>query len=204
MAASSWNKHPGSSPRPDPAQDRAGIGRNPSARGTTCLRLCVYLVVATSIVGALVAWLRGETSGPLPVWPANRPLDRLPWNAALIAATNLRVVAALLLGALLFGAPTALILAFNAFRLGWDLSALASVSPGDAALMLLYVPLEYAGLVHGAAAGIQMGIRCFGVLFEIPLATGPPHALVFTIRACGLVLAGASVEAFGMYLRSVG
>jgi uncharacterized membrane protein SpoIIM required for sporulation len=195
--------HSASSPRRARALNGDNI-RRPSARGTTCLRHCMYLVVATGIVGASAAWLRGETSGPLPVWPANRPLDRLPWNAAHIAATNLRVVAALVAGALLFGAPTALILAFNAFRLGWDLSALASVSPGDAALMLLYVPFEYAGLVHASAAGLQMGIRCFGVLFEIPFATGPPHALVLIIRGCGLVLAGASVEALAMYLRSVG
>lgn len=198
------NIHPASSPKHELAQDRAGGRLHPSARGTTCLRHCLYLVVATSMVGASVAWLRGETSGPLPVWSTNRALDRLPWNAACIAATNLRVVAALVAGALLFGAPTALILGFNAFRLGWDLFVLALVSPGDAALMLLYVPLEYAGLVHAAAAGLQMGVRCYGVLFEIPLATGPPHALVLTIRGCGLILAAASVEALAMYLRSVG
>jgi uncharacterized membrane protein SpoIIM required for sporulation len=174
-----------------------------SARGATCVRHCAWLVVVTAIVGASAAWVRGETSGPLPVWSANRSLDRLPGNATHVAATNLRVVAMLVAGALLFGAPTALILAFNAFRLGWDLSALAVVSPGDASLMLLYVPLEYAGLVHAAAAGVQMGVRCFGVLFEIPLATGPPHAVILLVRACGLILAAASVEALAMYLRSV-
>ncbi|MGH9162766.1 MAG: stage II sporulation protein M, partial [Vicinamibacteraceae bacterium] len=159
----SWKEHPASSPSLGLARECAGIGRRLSARGATCVRHCACLVVVTGMIGASVAWVRGEASGPLPVWSANRSLDRLPGNATHIAATNLRVVATLVAGALLFGAPTALILAFNAFRLGWDLSALAIVSPGDAALMLLYVPLEYAGLVHGAAAGVQLGVRCFGV-----------------------------------------
>lgn len=173
-----------------------------SARGATCLRASAYLFASAAGLGAVVALLRGNT-GPPPARATTWSVELLAAAAMHIAETNLRVVLWLLVGALLFGVPTVLVSVFNAFRLGSDLCTLAQVSAADAALMLLYVPLEYGGLVHAAAAALQIGSRIFCVLFGLPLAAGPPSSVTLAARACGLVLAGAVVEASAMYLRTI-
>ncbi|MPY90153.1 MAG: hypothetical protein GEU99_19795 [Luteitalea sp.] len=174
-----------------------------SAEGSTCLYASTCLLFGASSIGAAAALLRADAGNPPPLGRVMFSVELLLTSAARIAATNLRVVLWLLLGALLFAVPTVLVLVFNAFRLGWDLCTLAQIAPADAAIMLVYVPLEYTAFVHGAAAGLQIASRFFCLLFGLPLATGPPGPLVLIVRACGLVLAGAILEALAMYLRTV-
>ena len=107
---------------------------------------------------------------------------------------NLRVVATLFAGACTLGLFTLLVLGWNAFVLGFGLSALASGTPAAVPLVLRYVPLEFSAfvLVAGAAEHLSfMVLRCLAA-GETPRFTSCAVALVL---ALGMLVAAAIIEA---------
>ena len=125
--------------------------------------------------------------------PASQAAGMRP-QALEILDGNLRVVVGLLAGASTLGVFTLLELLWNAFQLGFGLSALARGTPGAVPLALRYVPLEFSAFVLAAVAAQHVAftvLRC--------LATGErPRFMPATVAlatALGLLATAAIVEA---------
>ncbi len=111
-----------------------------------------------------------------------------------ILGGNLRVVATLLVGACTLGLFTLLELLWNAFGLGFGLSALARGSPEAIQLVIRYVPLEFSGFVLAASAAEHLSfmvLRCLAA-GETPRFT--PAAVALAV-ALGMLVAAAIIEA---------
>ena len=120
-------------------------------------------------------------------------------HAVHILDGNLRVVATLLAGACTLGLCTLLVLLWNAFVLGFGLSALARGTPAAIPLAISYVPLEFSAFVLTASAAEHLSfmvLRC--------LASGEPprftSAAVALAVALGMLVAAAIIEANVMRL----
>ena len=111
-----------------------------------------------------------------------------------ILGGNLRVVATLLAGACTLGLFTLLDLLWNAFVLGFGLSALTRGTPEAIPLVIRYVPFEFSAFVLTAGAAEHLSftvLRC--------LAAGEPprftSAAIALVMALGMLVAAAIIEA---------
>ena len=112
---------------------------------------------------------------------------------------NLRVVARLLAGACTLGLCTLLDLLWNAFVLGFGLSALARGTPAAIPLVIRYVPLEFSAFVLAASAAEHLSfmvLRCLAS-GESPRFTSATVALGVSF---GMLVAAAIIEANVMRL----
>ena len=115
-------------------------------------------------------------------------------HALHILSGNLRAVATLLAGACTLGLFTLLDLLWNAFLLGFGLSALARGTPGAIPLLIRYVPLEFSAFVLAAGAAEHLSftvLRCLAA-GEAPRFTSCAIALAM---ALGMLVAAAFIEA---------
>ena len=120
--------------------------------------------------------------------------DRIHSDAAYILRGNLRVAAGLLAGGCTLGLLTLVGLLYNAFLLGYGLSALTRSTAEVLPFLASYVPLEFLAfiLVATAAQHLSLGVaRC--------LATGEPvrprAAAVSLVGGGVLLVVAAIVEA---------
>ena len=111
-----------------------------------------------------------------------------------ILGGNLRVIATLLAGACTLGLLTLLDLLWNAFVLGFGLSALARGTPAPIPLAIRYVPLEFSAFVLAASAAEHLS---FMVLRCLAVGERPRFISVFLALAVavGLLVAAAVIEA---------
>lgn len=118
-------------------------------------------------------------------------------DARVVFAANLRVVAALLVGACTFGVLPILVLVWNGYVLGLGLSSLAVSAPATLPFVMMYVPLEFFAIAVASAASMDLSFRIM-VSF---LSTGPPllrvpaSALVAAVVMLG---AAAAIEVVAM------
>lgn len=126
--------------------------------------------------------------------PAEVTGDRIHVDAANILGINLRVAAGLLAGGCTLGLFTLVGLLYNAFLLGYGLSALTRNAADVLPFLASYVPLEFLGfmLVATATQHLSLGVfRC--------LATGEPVRLKAGAVSLGggvaLLVVAAVVEA---------
>ncbi len=129
-----------------------------------------------------------------PARPANDTAADMRRHTRHILGGNLRVLAMLLGGACTLGLFTLLDLLWNAFVLGFGLSALARGTPAAIPLVMRYVPLEFSAFVLAAGAAEHLSfmvLRC--------LAAGEPPqfrpATVALATALGMLAAAATIEA---------
>ena len=125
---------------------------------------------------------------------ANDPAGDMRRHTLHILGGNLRVVATLLAGACTLGLFTLLELVWNAFVLGFGLSALARGTPVAIPLVIRYVPLEFSAFVLAAGAAEHLSfmvLRCLAA-GETPRFTSSAVALAM---ALGMLVAAAIIEA---------
>ena len=125
---------------------------------------------------------------------ANDPAVDLRGHALHILGGNLRVVATLLAGVCTLGLFTLLDLLWNAFVLGFGLSALSRGTPAAIPLVIRYVPLEFSAFVLAAGAAEHLSfmvLRCLAA-GENPRFTPATVALAIAI---GMLVAAALIEA---------
>ena len=152
------------------------------------------LVLCTIGVGWYVSTAGNTQIEVRPDRPANETAPDMRRHARRILSGNLRVVASLLGGACTLGLFTLLELLWNAFGLGFGLSALARGTPAAIPLVLRYVPLEFSAFVLTASAAEHLSfmvLRC--------LATGGTprftSATLALATALGMLCAAAIIEA---------
>ena len=120
--------------------------------------------------------------------------NRIRSDAAEILSVNLRVVAGLLAGGCTLGLFTLVGLLYNAFLLGYGLSALTGSADEVVPFLVSYVPLEFLALILVATATQHVSL---GVARG--LATGEPVRLkagaVHLVLGCVLLVVAAVVEA---------
>ena len=107
---------------------------------------------------------------------------------------NVRVMATLLAGACTLGICTLLELLWNAFVLGFGLSALARGTPAAIPLVIRYVPLEFSAFVLTASAAEHLSFMVLRCL----VAGEPPRFASATVAlavALGMLVAAAIIEA---------
>lgn len=115
-------------------------------------------------------------------------------HAVQILTGNVRVVATLVGGACTLGLFTLLELLWNAFVLGFGLSALDRGTPEAMRLVIHYVPLEFSAFVLAASAAQHLSftvLRCLAA-GETPRFT---PAMLGLVAALGLLVAAAILEA---------
>ena len=142
-------------------------------------------------VGA--GWFSADRSGEqLQVRPpADVTGDRIRSDAAYILRSNLRVAAGLLAGGCTLGLFTLVGLLYNAFLLGYGLSALTRSASEVVPFLASYVPLEFLALILVATATQHLSL---GVVRG--LATGEPVRLragTVSLVIGGLLLVVAAV-----------
>ena len=125
---------------------------------------------------------------------ASDPAGDMRRHALHILGGNLRVVATLLAGACTLGLFTLLNLGWNAFVLGFGLSALARGTPAAIPLVFRYVPLEFLAFVLAAGAAEHLSFTVLRCLWagETPRFTSFAVALAL---ALGMLSAAAVIEA---------
>ena len=152
------------------------------------------LVLLTVGVGWHVSTAGNTQITVRPDRPANDTAADMRRHALRILGGNLRVVATLLGGACTLGLFTLLELLWNAFGLGFGLSALARGTPAVLPLVIRYVPLEFSAFVLTASAAEHLSfmvLRC--------LATGGTprfaSAALTLAMALGMLVVAAIIEA---------
>ncbi|HJN44858.1 MAG TPA: stage II sporulation protein M [Vicinamibacterales bacterium] len=115
-------------------------------------------------------------------------------HATKIFGGNVRVVGGLLIGACTLGIETLRNLFWNAFVLGFGLSALMRSSPDLLPQVLRYVPLEFSAFVLAASAGHHLA---FTVLRCLAAGETPRFSPSVVVLATALVMliAAAVIEA---------
>ena len=142
----------------------------------------VLLFGLTFCAGWFSADRRGEQVQVRP--PAEVTGDDIRSDAAYILRGNLRVAAGLLAGGCTLGLFTLIGLLYNAFLLGYGLSALTASAREVVPFLVSYVPLEFLALLLIATATQHLSL---GVVRG--LATGAPVRL--RAGAVSLVIGGA-------------
>ena len=142
----------------------------------------VLLFGLTFCAGWFSADRRGEQVQVRP--PAEVTGDDIRSDAAYILRGNLRVAAGLLAGGCTLGLFTLIGLLYNAFLLGYGLSALTASAREVVPFLVSYVPLEFLALLLVATATQHLSL---GVVRG--LATGAPVRL--RAGAVSLVIGGA-------------
>ena len=149
----------------------------------------VLLFGLTASAGWFSADLRGEQ---LQVRPsADVTSDRIRSDAAYILRGNLRVAAGLLAGGCTLGLFTLVALLYNAFLLGYGLSALTRSGTEIMPFLAGYVPLEFLALILVATATQHLSL---GVVRS--LVTGEPLPLkagAISLAVGGVLLAVAAI-----------
>ena len=136
-------------------------------------------------LAACAGWLSADRRGEqVQVRPsADITGDRIRSDAAYILRSNLRVAGGLLAGACTLGLLTLVGLLYNAFHLGYGLSALTRGAPEILPFLASYVPLEFLALILVATATQHLS---WGVVRG--LATGEP--VRFSAGAVSLIIGG--------------
>lgn len=113
---------------------------------------------------------------------------------AQVLATNVQVVALLMVGAATLGLLSASIIIWNGYQLGLGLTPLFSSEPHQACLLMRYVPIEFLALVLAAAASMKLSCEIVGALFAAgPVSLRAPALAV--AAALVLLVAAAAIEA---------
>ncbi len=117
--------------------------------------------------------------------------DRIRADAGYILRGNLRVAGTLLAGACTLGLFTLFGLLYNAFLLGYGLSALIRGAAEVVPFLVSYVPLEFAAflLVATAAQHLSFGVvRCLATGESVPFRAGAA-----SLVAAGVLLVVAAI-----------
>ncbi len=138
------------------------------------------LLAANLLLFALAAcagWLSADRRGEqIQVRPsADVTGDRIRSDAAYILRSNLRVAGGLLAGGCTLGLFTLVGLLYNAFLLGYGLSALARGTAEIVPFLASYVPLEFLALILVATATQHLSfgvVRCLATGEPVPLKAG--------------------------------
>ena len=161
---------------------------------STLLAVNVLLFGLTVCAGWLNADHREEQLQVRPLAAVDG--DRIRSDAAYILRANLRVAGGLLAGGCTLGLFSLFGLLYNAFLLGYGLSALSRGAAEVLPFLAGYVPLEFLAfvLVTTAAQHLSFGVvRC--------LATGAPVRLkagVLSLAAAGALLVVAAIVEAGV------
>ena len=162
-------------------------------------RSCSMLLATNVLLFSLAAcagWLSADRRGEqVQVRPSGDVTgDRIRSDAAYILRSNLRVAGVLLAGGCTLGLLTLVGLLYNAFYLGYGLSALTRGATEIVPFLASYVPLEFLALILIATATQHLSLGVFRGLAAgepIQLSTG---LVVLAIGGVLLVVA-AVVEA---------
>jgi uncharacterized membrane protein SpoIIM required for sporulation len=125
---------------------------------------------------------------------ADRKPEDTTAHAAKIFGGNVRVVGRLVIGACTLGIVTLRDLFWNAFVLGFGLSALLRTSPELLPLVLRYVPLEFSAFVLAASAGHHLAFAALRCLAAGETPRFNPSVVV-AATALVMLIAAAVIEA---------
>ena len=152
------------------------------------------LVALAVCVGWHASSVRNAQFEVRPASLANDAAADMRRHALHILGGNLRVVATLLAGACTLGLLTLVDLLWNAFVLGFGLSALARGTPAAIPLVIRYVPLEFSAFVLAAGAAEHLS---FMVLRCLAAGESPRFmpATIALVMALGMLVAAAIIEA---------
>lgn len=140
---------------------RAGPG-SPAHGFRRCYLRALWANGCGLAASVATGWFVSEARGiELPVEPPVADGAGVYW---LLLANNVRVLVALVAGALTLCIYTSLVLMWNGYFLGVGLASLRRAAPGLLPLAAPHVALEFAALLLGASAAWLLLLDCIGCL----------------------------------------